>query len=126
MSTEKGTDVNYRLNNEVFTVMVEERFKEKISVNDVVSIVNRSYGIKEGHLIHIGKYSEELARQSLMMKRERNILYTFFDIALGVLSKNVVLDNDDEAKSRISVMIRDRMLELTGAKKFIFEHKNEN
>ena len=125
MSTEKGTTINYYLNNEIFMVMVEERFKDKISVNDVVSVVNRSYGIKEGDQIHIGKYSEELARQSLKMKRERNILYTFFDIALGVLSKNVVLDNDD-AKRKISVVIRDRMLELTGAKDFIFEHKNKN
>ena len=125
MSTEKGTVVNYRLNREIFMVMVEERFKEKINVNDVVSIVNRSYGIKEGDQIHIGKYSEELARQSLKMKREKNILYTFFDIALGVLSKNVVLDNH-EAKRKMRVMIHDRMLELTGAKKFIFEQKNEN
>ena len=39
MSTEKGTVVNYRLNREIFMVMVEERFKEKINVNDVVSIV---------------------------------------------------------------------------------------
>ena len=125
MSTEKGTAVNYRLNREIFMVMVEERFKEKINVNDVVSIVNRSYGIKEGDQIHISKYSEELARQSLKMKREKNILYTFFDIALGVLSKNVVLDNH-EAKRKMRVMIHDRMLELTGAKKFIFEQKNEN
>ena len=125
MSTEKGTVVNYRLNREIFMVMVEERFKEKINVNDVVSIVNRSYGIKEGDQIHIGKYSEELAHQSLKMIREKNILYTFFDIALGVLSKNVVLDNH-EAKRKMRVMIHDRMLELTGAKKFIFEQKNEN
>ena len=125
MSTEKGTAVNYRLNSEIFMVMVEERFKEKINVNDVVSIVNRSYGIKEGDQIHIGKYSEELAHQSLKMIREKNILYTFFDIALGVLSKNVVLDNH-EAKRKMRVMIHDRMLELTGAKKFIFEQKNEN
>tara|TARA_B100000242_G_C42775096_1_gene360896 strand:+ start:193 stop:567 length:375 start_codon:yes stop_codon:yes gene_type:complete len=124
MSTEKGT-INYCLNYEIFMVMVEERFKDKISVNDVLSVVNRSYGIKEGDKIHIGKYSEELARQSLKMKKERNILYTFFDIALGTLSKNVVLDNH-EAKSRMSVMIRDRMLELTGSKAFVFEHKNKN
>ena len=125
MSTEKGTNINYCLNSEILMVMVEERFKESINVNDVVSIVNRSYGIKEGDKIHIGKYSEELARQSLRMKREKNILYTFFDIALGVISKNVVLDND-EAKSRMGVMIHDRMLELTGVNKFIFEQKNEN
>tara|TARA_Y100001970_G_C14155081_1_gene815064 strand:- start:660 stop:1037 length:378 start_codon:yes stop_codon:yes gene_type:complete len=125
MSTEKGTDIRYTLNNDIFLVMVEERFKDKINVNDVLSVVNRSYGIKDGDKIHIGKYSEELARQSLTMKKDRNILYTFFDIALGVISKNVVLKNKD-AKRRLSEMIRDRMMELTGAKKFIFEHKNEN
>lgn len=123
MSTEKGT--GYKINFDIFMVMVEERFTETINVNDVYCIVNRSYGIKKDDKINIGAYVNELAKQSLKFKNDKNILYTFFDITLGVISKHSI-KLDDRGKFLMNEMIRDRMKELTGYKDVSFEHKNEN
>ena len=45
MNTEKGTMNIFKFDYEIFSVMVEERFKESITKRDVWDIVNRSYGI---------------------------------------------------------------------------------
>lgn len=123
MDTEKGT--NYEINFDIFMVMVEERFTETINVNDVFCVVNRSYGIKKNEKINIGEYVNELAKQSLKFKNEKNILYTFFDITLGLISKH---SNklDERGNLLMNEMIHDRMKELTGYKKMCFEHENEN
>tara|TARA_Y100001935_G_scaffold227985_1_gene206622 strand:+ start:419 stop:781 length:363 start_codon:yes stop_codon:yes gene_type:complete len=120
MSKEKGTMENFNLNKDILLVMVEERFNKSISVRDVCDVVNRSYGIRGDIRVNILKYSNELARMSKIYKEENNILHTFFDITLGLITKKLI--NTDEATKKLDVMIKNSMCKLTGNN----EHKNEN
>ena len=124
MSTEKGTMNVFKINYEIFMVMVEERFKSSISAKDVWHVVNRSYGIMDNRKINMNNYVNELARQATILKREGNILYTFFDITLGIITKKVI--KKDAASKILDEMIMNRMYELTGNNKDDFEHKKEN
>ena len=124
MSTEKGTMNVFKINYEIFMVMVEERFKSNISAKDVWHVVNRSYGIMDNRKINMNNYVNELARQATILKREGNILYTFFDITLGIITKKII--KKDDASKILDEMIMNRMYELTGNNKDDFEHKKEN
>ena len=122
MSTEKSTMNNFKLNKDILLVMVEERFNRAITVKDVYDVVNRSYGIKGNIRVNILKYSNELARMSKKYKDEDNILHTFFDITLGLITKKII--KSDEASKELDAMIKKSMCKLTGNN--VNEHKNEN
>ena len=124
MSTEKGTMDIFDLNYEIFLIMVEERFNDRITKMDVLEVVNRSYGINKKTKVNMNNYINELARQATILKGEGNILYTFFDITLGIITKKVI--KKDSASRILNEMIRNRMCELTGNKDSDFEHKNKN
>ena len=112
MNTKKGTMNIFKFDYEIFSVMVEERFKESITKRDVWDIVNRSYGIIYNSKINLNKYSNELARHAKLLNDDENILYTFFDITLGIITKKVI--NNDDANKILDEMIFERMCELTG------------
>ena len=114
MSTEKGTMDIFNLNYEIFLIMVEERFNDIITKMDVLEVVNMSYGINKKTKVNMNNYINELARQATVLKREGNILYTFFDITLGIITKKVI--KKDSASRILDEMIRIRMCELTGNK----------
>jgi len=120
MSTEKDTIEVFNFNDEIFLLMVEERFDVSITNRDIYEIVNKSYGIKYDDMLNVVKYTNELAKRSKMLKEEGSILYTFFDITLGIITKKVI--GKDDANKLLDEMIFDRMCELTGNNK----HKNEN
>ena len=124
MSTEKSTKDSFELNYEILLVMVEERFNSKITMKDVYEVINRSYGIRNDTIVNMVEYVNELARMAKEYKEENNILYTFFDITLGIITKKFVKDKD--AHEILDEMILNRMCELTGNDKNDFEHKNEN
>ena len=123
MSKEKGTLEIFNLNYDVFLVMVEERFNDKITSGDIYQIVNRSYGISKNSNINMNKYVSELAKRAKELKESNSILYAFFDITLGIITKKII--NNGGANEIMDEMIRNRMCILTG-NKMQSEHKNEN
>jgi len=124
MSTEKGTMDIFNLNYDIFSIMVEERFNKNITKKDIYQIINRSYGIKGNIKVNMLKYSNELASMSKKYKEDKCILYTFFDITLGIITKKII--NKDDASKLLDEMIMNRMCELTGNSIIDFEHKNKN
>ena len=123
MSKEKGTLEIFNLNYDVFLVMVEERFNDKITSGDIYQIVNRSYGISKNSNINMNKYVSELAKRAKELKESNSILYAFFDIKLEIITKKII--NNGGANEIMDEMIRNRMCILTG-NKMQSEHKNEN
>ena len=123
MSKEKGTLEIFNLNYDVFLVMVEERFNDKITSGDIYQIVNRSYGISKNSNINMNKYVSELAKRAKELKESNSILYAFFDLILRIITKKII--NNGGANEIMDEMIRNRMCILTG-NKMQSEHKNEN
>lgn len=95
MSTEKGTV--YNINWDVFYALTEDKLSnDKLSSNDILRIVLKSYDIFSTPDVDMCILAGELRKKVTELKENKNIIYLFFDTTLLILLKRVISKDDDK------------------------------
>ena len=71
--------------NKLKSLIIKSKNEKNLSGKKAYDIVNESYGIKYGEIIHISNYICELSGQSLKLKKLESKLHPFFDITISLL-----------------------------------------
>jgi len=110
MSKEKST--TFKFDKKVFENWINETDGKKISPKDIYNVINKSYNLYTGKKILIKDYINELARQQKELKKEGNILYSFFDITISLhILRSKVFNKED--KKRFIDLIQSSMDNIT-------------
>ena len=108
MSKEKST--TFIFDKTVIENWLNEESKKKISPIDIYNMINKSYNLYDGRKFIFKDYINELARQQKELKKEGNILYSFFDItiSLHILRSSVL-----PVKKKFTDLIKSSMDNIT-------------
>ena len=66
-------------------LIIKSKKERNMSGKKAYEIVNESYGINYGEIIHMSNYICELSGQSLKLKKLESKLHPFFDITISLL-----------------------------------------
>ena len=66
-------------------LIIKSKKERNMSGKKAYEIVNESYGINYGEIIHMSNYICELSGQSLRLKKLVSKLHPFFDITISLL-----------------------------------------
>lgn len=117
MSTEKSTI--YNINWNLFYELTEGKLSNnKLSSAAVFEIVLKSYGIFSISDVDMSILAEGLTKKVIELKKEKNILYLFFDITLLILLKGIVTKDDEKILKDIIIY---NMKRLCGSVEMVWE-----
>tara|TARA_Y100001970_G_C14225443_1_gene855376 strand:- start:712 stop:1092 length:381 start_codon:yes stop_codon:yes gene_type:complete len=89
MNIKKRTMDEFNLDlNKLKSLIRKSKIDKDLSGKKVYDIVNESYGINYGEIIHVCNYITELSGASLKLRKLESKLYPFFDITISLLLIN--------------------------------------